>query len=113
MQQTIGISHVGTKQRLRSCDAWEGMRTCTDIAPDPVVSGKNRRFGIFHCRHELFKCSGEGWVLIWSVDDDTTLKHCVSRVLKNSIQCDCAYPDPADLRMGLEDEGSDDPLHPR
>jgi hypothetical protein len=49
-------------------------KECTDITQDPVVSGKNGRLRIFHCGHELLKRSGEGRVLLWSVDNDTALE---------------------------------------
>ena len=56
----------------------EGVRTCTNIAADPVVNGDNRSLGIFYCVHELVECGIEGRILLWPVDSDAALKHYVS-----------------------------------
>ena len=90
----------------------KGVRMCTNTAADPVVSGDNRSLGIFYCVHKFFECGIEGRILFWSVDDDAALKYCVSRVRRNSIQCDRAHPDTADLWTGLEHEGSNNSLCP-
>ena len=58
------------------------VRTCTNIAGDPVVSGENRRFGVFYCLHELVECCIEGRILLWSVEDDAALKRYVSEFTK-------------------------------
>ena len=43
------------------------------LAPDPVVRGQDGRFRIRHRVHEFVERRIEGWVLVWPVDDGTTL----------------------------------------
>lgn len=65
---------------------WQGwVEIYTNLAADPIVSGKNRRFGILYRSHEFFKCGGEGRVLFWSVEDGSALKQRISRFHKQEI----------------------------
>jgi hypothetical protein len=82
---------------------------CTNLTADPVVSGKNGRFGILNGSHEFFKRGSEGRVLFWSVEDGAALKQRISGFLKNG-KSGRNHPYTADLGVGLNRKGSDNPL---
>ena len=64
----------------------EVVRTCTDSAIDPIVKGENRCFGVLYCVHELVKRISEGWILIWCIGYDATLKRYVNNTRSNGIR---------------------------
>jgi len=77
IQSVINISYVEIERRSWKGRTQEGVRTCTDTAisaRDPVIGGDNRCLGIFHRGPVLVKCGGKSRVLLWFVDNGTTLQ---------------------------------------